>query len=226
MREILEITAGAVRGLSDAMSALERAAIAHSLELRIDHDRMLSDHNCLWMLVRCRLRLKRLPAGALRVKTWLRKPAAAVSIRDFSLYDGEEEIGTAVQSWVLADAQERKLVNLKTIPPLWSLPTPAPERTEVLRRLVLPETLPTAQWQVQPEEIDANGHLNNVAYVRHAEALAPEGCNALEVVFDRECFAGEVLRLETAQTDSFYVRGVKAQGEESFRLRLWKEEEA
>lgn len=226
MRERMEVLLPekTVCGLSDVMEALQCAAIVHSEDLHIDHDRMLSEFGCLWMLVRCRLRLKRLPTGALRVQTWLRRPAPAVSIRDFSLFDGEEEIGTAVQSWVLADARERRLVNLKTVAPLWTLPTPAPERKDVLRRLSLPQTAPQSRWLVLPEEIDENGHLNNVAYIRHGEALAPAGCNALEVTFDRECFAGETLLLETAQTDAFYVRGIKADGAESFRLRLWREE--
>ena len=226
MRERLEILCpeGTVRTLADGMWALERAAVAHSRDLCIDYDRMLAEFGCLWMLVRCRLRMKRLPAGELRVQTWLRRPGAAASVRDFVLFEGGEEIGTAVQSWVLADAKERKLVNLKTVAPLWTLPTPMPERTELLRRLQLPETAPAAEWLIKPEEIDENGHLNNVAYVRRAEALVPGGCNALEVIFDRECFAGETLRLETAADDAFYVRGVKTTGEESVRLRFWKEE--
>lgn len=224
MCESPEFAAGAICSLSDAMAALERAAIAHSEELHIDHDRMLSEFGCLWMLARCRLRLKRLPLGTVRVRTWLRKPTSAVSIRDFSLLDGDGEVGTAVQSWVLADARERRLVSLKTVAPLRSLPTPVPERTDSLRRLLLPETAYVADWCIQPSEIDANGHLNNVAYIRHAEALAPSGCNVLEVIFDRECFAGETLRLETAQTDAFYVRGCKAQGEESFRLCFRRED--
>ena len=42
-------------------------------------------------------------------------------------------------------------------------------------------------------------------------------------MFDRECFVGETLRLESADCDSFFVRGVKENGEESFRARFWKE---
>ena len=95
---------------------------------------------------------------------------------------------------------------------------------DALRRLALPENMTVStHWTVQPQEIDSNGHLNNVAYIRHAEALAPKGCTLLEVVFDRECFAGETLTLETAQADGCFVRGVKENGEESFRARFWKE---
>lgn len=225
MKPILEITRpSGASSLSELMSALEEAAVAHAIELQIDHDRMLRDFGCLWMVVRCRLRMTRIPEGAFTVRTWLRKPTAAVSNRDFSIYDAKGELGNAVQTWVLADAAERRIVPMKGVEPLWTLPTPEPERKDTLRRLLLPENMAeSARWTVLPEEIDSNGHLNNVAYVRHAEALAPNGCTLLEVVFDRECFAGETLTLETAQADGFFVRGVKENGEESFRARFGKE---
>ena len=225
MKPILEITRpNGTSSLSGLMSALEEAAVAHAVELRIDHDRMLRDFGCLWMVVRCRLRVTRLPEGAFTVRTWLRKPSAAVSNRDFTVYDAKGELGSAVQTWVLADAAERRIVPMKSVEPLWVLPTPEPERKDALRRLSLPENMEEhTRWTVLPQEIDSNGHLNNVAYIRHAEALAPDGCTLLEVVFDRECFAGETLTLETARADGFFVRGVKENGEESFRARFWKE---
>lgn len=225
MKSVLEIRCpNGVGTLSELMSALEKAAVAHAVELRIDHDRMLADFGCLWMVVRCRLRVTRMPEGAFTVRTWLRKPTAAVSNRDFSIFDAQGELGSAVQTWVLADAAERRIVPMKGVEPLWTLPTPEPERKDVLRRLALPEGMTeSARRTVQPREIDDNGHLNNVVYIRYAEALAPSGCKLLEVAFDRECFAGETLTLETAQADGFFVRGRKENGEESFRARFWKE---
>lgn len=222
MQEILELSRPAGAGsLTEVMAALQDAAIAHSLDLRIDHDRMLNDFGVLWMLVRCAVDLRRLPVGALRVQTFLRTPTAASSIRDFSLFDDEGFCGTAMQCWVLADVNTRKIVNLKTVPVLWTQPTPVPERTDTVKRVPLPEELTdVALWTVAPEEIDNNGHLNNVVYVRHAEALQDAPCTGLEIQFDRECFAGEVLRLQTC---GGFVRGVKADGAESFRCRFRKE---
>ena len=225
MKPPLEITRPkGASSLSELMSALEEAAVAHAVALQIDHDRMLRDFGCLWMVVRCRLHVTRLPEGAFTVRTWLRKPTAAVSNRDFSLFDAQGELGNAVQTWVLADAAERRIISMKNIEPLWTLHTPEPERKDALRRLVLPENMTErAHWTVQLQEIDGNGHLNNVAYIRHAEELVPRGCTLLEIVFDRECFAGETLTLESAQAEGFFVRGRKENGEESFRARFWKE---
>lgn len=224
MTEFFEVSCpGGARSLSDVMSALERAAVSHAIDLHIDHDRMLADYGCLWMVVRCRLVLSRLPEGAFTVKTWLRRPTAAVSNRDFSIFDARGECGAAVQTWVLADEKERRIVPMKSVAALWELPTPAPERTGALKRINLPPDMADiAQWEISPSLIDDNGHLNNVAYVRRAEALVPAGCTGLEVIFDRECFAGETLTLQTAEGDGTFVRGVKANGDESFRARFWR----
>lgn len=221
MQELLHLHYGPVSSLTETMAALEKGAIAHSLDLNISHDRMLSDYGVLWMLVRCRLTLTRRPVGELSLNTFLRSPNAALSNRDFDLFDAQGLCGSAVQTWVLADANERKLVNLKQIDALWTVPRPQPERTQTLRRLAMPELSGAVSWTVAPEEIDKNGHLNNVQYVRHAEALSPGGALGLEAFFDRECFAGETLRLETGRGDGFFVRGVKENGSESFRMRFF-----
>lgn len=219
--DLLEYACPAGEGsLSALMAALERGAVTHAEALDIGYERMLRDFNALWMVVRARLCVTRLPVGKFTVQTWLRKPTAAMSLREFALSDAGGAFGAAVQTWVLADAGERKLLGLKAVPPIWALPTRPAGSIEALRHLNLPEQLrETARWTVAPEEIDNNGHLNNVAYVRRAEALAPAGCTGLEVVFDRECFAGETLRLETG--GDFFVRGVKESGEESFRARFF-----
>ena len=98
----------------------------------------------------------------------------------------------------------------------------APERKTRLRRLTLPETMTAAgAVRVTDAEIDDNGHMNNVAYVRRAQEAAPGLFRGLEVVYDRECFRGALLTLEhAADADAQYVRGVLESGEESFRMRF------
>lgn len=219
MQEKFTVTYSEGASFSHLMAALEKAAVEHSIDLAIDHDRMLGDFGLLWMLVRCRLELYRQPRGQITVETFLRKPTFATSLRDFTLRDGDGIFGTAVQTWGLVDENQRKLVNMKTVPLMATLPTPTPERSGALRHLNLPEDMQYAgSWRVSPEEIDANGHLNNVCYIRHGEAFTKENYQILEVIYARECFEGEVLSLETGETDGFYVRGVKENGEESFRL--------
>lgn len=219
MQEFLEITQSNLRSLADAMSALEAAATAHAIDLGIDFSNMLKKYGALWMIARSRLCLNRLPQGEARIKTWLRKPSAAVSNRDFDLFDEGERIGYAVQTWILVDAEQRSIVNMKNLPDLWTLPTPQPERTDSLRRLNLPELPTVAEWVVSSEEVDRNGHLNNVRYIRHAEPFAPSNALCLDVIFDRECFAGETV---TLQAGGGFVRGLKSDGTPAFRAKFYK----
>lgn len=81
-----------------------------------------------------------------------------------------EVIGSAVHCWVLVNAEARHMIDLRQIPALWELPVHAPERKTRLRRLTLPETMTAAgAVRVTGAEIDDNGHMNNVAYVRRAQ---------------------------------------------------------
>lgn len=217
MNEYLTIQAARIASLADFAAQCQQAADAHAHVLHIDHDRMLSDFGLLWMLARCSLRLARLPIDGARLTTCLRVPASSYSMRDLALEDAHGVCGRAAQLWVLADAKTRRLTPIRRLS--LALSTPQPEREEIPPRLVPngPMT-PAARWTVQPEEIDANGHLNNVHYIRHAQALVRADATAMDIVFSHECFAGETLTLQTGG-DGF-VRGVKETGKESFCARF------
>lgn len=220
MQAIWEQRFGAVKTLSDIADAMQEAILAHSDDLNIGHDRMVSDFHCLWMLLRIRITVDRLPIRALRVRTWLRRPGPAVSVRDFALYDGDEEVGSALQYWALVDTRVRRLLPMKAAPVLWTLPTPEPERTEAMRALRIPSDLtPTGSDTVTHGQIDRNGHRNHVDYIRSAEAVLP-GRRRLELCYEHECFEGETL---TLLRSGDIVQGVKPDGTESFRARLWEE---
>ena len=212
----------AVGSFSEAMAALQDAADAHAHLLNIGKDRMYDDFCALWMLARCRLYLRRLPLAAPRVETFLRRPTPVMSLRDFNLYDGDERVGTAVQSWVLANAQTRKLIDMRKVPPLWEIRTPTPERTEQLRHIALPkQTEIVGTWTVSEAEIDSNGHCNNAQYMRQAERFAPPDCNTAEIIYERECFLVQTLELTGAFSDgAYFLRGMRAD-EESFRVRFY-----
>jgi len=221
MQDYFEIVRKDTHTFTELMSALEMAATGHAKDLGIAFPNMLEKFGALWMIVRCRLCLARNPKGDVRVKTWLRTPNAAVSNRDFALFDEDGEFGEAVQSWVLVDAEKRSIINMKKIPPLWSLPTPKPERTQVLKHISLPEMQTVEAWTITADELDLNGHLNNVRYIRKAEKYTPEGALNLDVIYDRECFAGETL---TLQAKDGFVCGIKDDGSFSFRAHFYKGE--
>ncbi len=213
--------------LTDVARAMEKGAVAHGLDLNVGHDRLVEEFGLLWMLVRYQIRLERPVEGPLRVETYLRSPSSAFSVRDFAFFDELGPCGLGSQVWVVADEKERKIRPISAVPPLLESPVHQPERKDRPLRFKLPEKMEErAVWVVAPEEIDDNGHLNNVAYVRHAEALVPENCRALDVSFERECFLGERLSLHLgASEEAYFVLISKENGEESFRARFGKEKE-
>ena len=75
MQAIWEQRFGAVKTLSDVADAMQETILAHSDDLNIGHDRMVSDFHCLWMLLRIRITVDRLPIRAPARQTWLRRPA-------------------------------------------------------------------------------------------------------------------------------------------------------
>ncbi len=219
MQEIFSITAAPPSTLADTMDLFQKAATGHSHDLNIHFDRMLEEFRCLWMIVRGKVHLDRMPTKEVRIDTWLRKPSSVVSIRDYSIFEGDEEIGYGIYSWALVSAQERKLINMRSIAPVLDAPTRSPERQGAVKRISLPEGMTQQDtWLVLPAEIDRNGHVNNVRYIRHAEALFPESTD-LEVIYDRECFVGENIALLTKDG---YVQGIKESGEECFRAKFWR----
>ncbi len=206
---------------ANLMGALETAATDHAKLLHIDHDRIYAEFGCLWMLVRSRLELRRSLGAedALTLRTRMRAPSAVMSIRDFDLFVGQEQVGYAFQYWVLVNAESRSIADLRTIGPVFDLPTALPERKETMRRVKMPADLPlVGKSTIGPEEIDDNGHLNNVAYVRHAQVYAPADTTGLEITFDHECFVGEELTFYAADG---CVRGRKADGTDSFHMRFY-----
>ena len=93
-----------------------------------------------------------------------------------------------------------------------------------LRRAIAGHLYSFRGMLVRPEQIDANGHLNNVAYLQEAEQYVTGEYTALDVAFDRECFAGEKLSLvgsEDGETKFVCIR--KENGDLSFSARFGKE---
>ena len=219
MQEIFSITAAPPATLADTMDLFQKAATGHSRDLNIHFERMLEEFRCLWMIVRGKVHLDRMPTKEVRIDTWLRKPSSLVSIRDYSIFEGDEEIGYGIYSWALVSSEERKLIKMHSITPVSEAPTRSPERQGSVKRISLPESMTqAASWLVLPAEIDKNGHVNNVRYIRHAEPLFP-GSTDLEVIYDRECFVGEKIALLAKDG---YVQGIKESGEECFRAKFWR----
>ena len=97
---------------SSVMNFLQEAATRHAVSLGIGRDDLNVSGGAIWMLVRLKYTLLRpiRTEETVRVKTWYRSPKGAYALRDFELYVGEECVGTALSTWVIADMQTHALL--------------------------------------------------------------------------------------------------------------------
>ena len=99
------------------LSYLQEAATYAAIKLLVSREEMLAQHNVFWMLARIWFRLDR-PLGweeALTVRTWHRGGKGVAMYRDFDLYVGDEPVGEAVSTWVLADYDTHKMLRLSAL---------------------------------------------------------------------------------------------------------------
>lgn len=219
-----QTTADGVCRPDAVMALLQDAAVEHAEILGVGRAPILARHNCVWMLVRSWYRLSRpLRAGeCIKVQTWAYPTDRLTSEREFALFCGEEPVGSAMQVWALVDVEQRKLVRMQNFPEIQAMAVRQAPVPVKLRRLPLPELQPAGVCVVQPEDIDVNGHMNNVAYLHYVMLPLGQGfVRELQINYDRECRAGETLRLQTGAADGWrYVLGVNQAGQTSFEARV------
>ncbi len=155
---------------SSVMNFLQESAAQHSVQLGIGRESLVKQSQATWMLVRLRYTLFRPLHGneTIQVKTWYRKPHGVFIQRDFELLCGDERIGYALSTWVLADAESHALLKAEDI---ISGNGASQEDlfTEKLGKIKMPKDLAEAAVrQLGYSETDVNGHINNTRYADYA----------------------------------------------------------
>ena len=202
-----------------ALSCLQEAATYAAIDLNISRDVMLRKYNVFWMLARIWFRLER-PLGwdeALTVRTWHRGGKGVAMYRDFDLYVGDELVGEAVSTWVLADYDTHKMFRLSTVKEFESTSGGPLCKSKLLGKIPMPEELTLSySRRMGYSDTDINGHVNNC---RYADLV----CDALPIdVFDgkqflsemqlgylAECLPGDLLHLQAGQGEGqHFVQGI------------------
>lgn len=213
---------------SSVMDFLQEAATEHAVALGIGRDELTEKSRAIWMLVRLRYTLLRpLRSGErLHIKTWYRPPKGAFVLRDFDLFVGDEHVGSALSTWVLADVETHSLLKAEDI---LSGGDPAEGAfTEKLGKIRMPKDLEDAGGRrIGYSETDINGHANNTRYADYAcdavhfEELAGRYVRELQITYSAECLAGQTISLQRRQEgETWYVRGVDKDGKPHFDIRM------
>jgi acyl-ACP thioesterase len=185
-----------------------------------------------WVLSRIHLAMERYPrqGQSVRIKTWPAARANLFTIRDFELYDMDNElIGRATTSWAVLNLKTRRPVKLDTVLPHYP----------IIAERALPDafgTLPLFEASayelhlpVLRGDLDINRHVNNTVYVGWALESIPDEIDKtcrladLEISFRAEALYGDTIIARSAQGDDgqCFLHSIENQqdGRELARLR-------
>ena len=171
-------------------------------------------HDCVWVLVKNRLSVGRWPAAgeSLALTTWPLQGRRGLYPRMFELRDAAGAVLVRAESvWAVIDVESRSMVTLESR----GVEMEGVEEGDfrLPPRLRVPEGGESFTLAPRPEQIDANGHMNNAAYLDAAEELLPpcfagRGLRAVAVDYEHELLAGRSARVRVVpEQDACFFEG-------------------
>ncbi len=186
----------------------------------------LLEHDCVWVLIKNRLTAARWPRAGetIRLTTWPSQGRRGFYPRFFELYDADGALLLRAESvWAVIDAESRAMVTLEGR----GVDMLGVEEGDFRppARLRIPEGGEVRELTPRPEQIDANGHLNNASYLDAAEELLPPGyagreLSAVAIDYEHELLAGRSARVRVvSEPDACSFEGT-LEDKVCFRLRI------
>ena len=219
--------------LNAVFDFFQEAAISHADNLGVGRG-ALAKENQVWILSRMSVQVDRRPryGETVTVRTWPRGSDKLFILRDYDIRDAEDiPVVRARSCWLIIDMEKRR--PLRPQPIIAGLPLN--DGLDALPCAVCPEERANLTEKTKRRalytDLDYNGHVNNVSYIRWIEdALSPglpEKAQRmrLDINYTSEILPGEVTSILSTEIEDTAVafEGRKAQGETAFRaeLRLW-----
>lgn len=194
----------------------------------------LQKQNLAWILTHMQLEVltPHAPKQTVFVRTWHAFSDKILSRREFEITTQDGTVlARGASWWILMDMHKRRIT--KNPPQLLALNPKEPvyvTQEENFKR-ALPENAPVyAQktFTVRSEDLDLNGHVNNVHYAAWALDTGPQDkqLQKLLINFKNECRAGETVDAHSYQeTDAVYHHMLtrRSDGKEAARIiTFWK----
>ena len=222
---------------SAAFGFFQDVAIDHAEALGVGREAMAGSGRA-WILARMSVRVDRRPAftETLRVRSWPRALDRLFTLRDFDILDENgDRVIRARSGWLVIDPEKRRPLRpdpvMEGIPlgTVDALPFPPPQ--------LAPQPEMTELWRhrVGYDDLDFNGHVNNISYIRWTEnaldARLPGGLRLVEtgrldVNYMSEVLPGEAVGIFLRELPSegagpaFAVEGRKDDGQPAFRAEF------
>ena len=223
--------------LDAVFNFFQEAAISHAENLGVGREAMART-NQVWILSRMSAVVNRRPqyGETVIVRTWPRGGEKLFALRDFDMRDANDNPAVQARScWLIIDMEKRRPLRPQSI--MDNLPQN--EGQDALSAAVNLKECQSlqkiAERQALYTDVDYNGHVNNVSYIRWIEdaidpALLEQAARLrLDINYLNEILPDEITEIWSAQikneSETYYAfEGRKApDGQAAFRaeLRLW-----
>ncbi|MDR1858090.1 MAG: acyl-ACP thioesterase [Treponema sp.] len=228
--------------LSAALNFFQEAAISHAENLGVGREAM-ARANQVWLLSRMSVQVDRRPryGETVTVRTWPRGGEKLFALRDFDIRDSSDSPAVRARScWIIIDMEKRRPLRPQAV--MDSLPRN--DGLDSLPAAVGLEERPSLQKSHERRalytDVDYNGHVNNVSYIRWMEdaidpaLLEQAGQMRLDINYLNEVLPGEAAGIWSARigeaarnggpVHAFAFEGRKSHDNQAaFRaeLRLW-----
>lgn len=212
------------------LQVFQDIATEHAAILNFGRDYLVEHYHACWIIARVWYRLNRpiMVGETVTIHTWHRGAQGFTVNRDFDLYVGEEYVGEAVEAWVVADIENRKMLRPSKIETLAAAIPPETVKDIRLMPIRCPgEKQPVYERTVRYSDLDLNGHMNNTKYAdvlmdaMTVEEMQGRFVSEFQLNYSKECMPLETMTVcRVLNGDSCYIDGMSADGERRFEATL------
>lgn len=210
------------------LRCMEETSFADAERIGQGIDLLREKYGLGWMLFQSDLTVSNLPSAGeqFAVYTTYLGVRGVSAFRSYDILIGGDTVAHCEQVWVVVSLSTRLLTNPQKIPELMREGLPEiPRRRHNPIRIDLP-LFPVGTKTVLPDDLDFNGHMNNVRYVEHALPILPDNrfstpCQ-LRLSYQYELLEGQSYDCLIANKKGATVVVFRANGRNCFVLEISK----
>ena len=200
-------------GLTDAFYMFQDLATDHAKLLGFGAD-VLTPQGRFWISIATRVKILERPSFSEEVtlETWPHTPSGIRCLRDYRMLRGSEVMVLGRSQWGVFNRNTGRVDRPDTAFPMdLACPYEITIDEPFLRIRDDGFGEPFASYTIRSTDIDLNGHMNNVAYVRAFQSLysTEEWKRAdirdMEVHYKNQCYEGEVLSFSEKTADGIRI---------------------
>lgn len=187
----------------------------------------INETNLTWILLYWKLRIFKRPSSeqVITVKTWARNSTRAYTLRDFEIYDSNQNlIALATSKWALLNAETMTIARIR--PEI--INKYGPEDIPVFKeepetgKIIEPENHSSIFiYKVLRKDIDINNHVHNTFYLDLAYETLPDDVysnisfNNVEIMYKKEIKLGETIKCFYSNINNEHYVTIKSEDEKS-----------